>query len=71
MQFDNDILKRCWFLAGPTACGKSAAGCELAELLNAEMIALDVHYWQQWSLLSDLRILVKTPLAALSGRGAA
>jgi tRNA dimethylallyltransferase len=41
MQFDSDILKRCWFLAGPTACGKSAVGCELAELLNAEIIALD------------------------------
>ena len=41
MQFDSHILKRCWFLAGPTACGKSAAGCELAELLSAEIIALD------------------------------
>jgi tRNA dimethylallyltransferase len=41
MQFDKDILKQCWFLAGPTASGKSAAGCELAELLHAEIIALD------------------------------
>ena len=41
MQFDNDLLKRCWFLAGPTASGKSAVGCELAELLNAEIVALD------------------------------
>ena len=41
MQFDTDILKRCWFLAGPTASGKSAAGCKLAELLHAEIIALD------------------------------
>src|SRR5579872_885279 len=41
MQFDLAILKQCWFLAGPTASGKSAAGCELAGLLNAEIIALD------------------------------
>ncbi len=41
MQFDHAILKQCWFLAGPTASGKSAAGCELASLLNAEIIALD------------------------------
>lgn len=41
MQFDPELLKRCWFLAGPTASGKSAVGCELAELLNAEIIALD------------------------------
>ncbi len=41
MHFDVSLLQRCWFLAGPTACGKSAAGCALAELLNAEIIALD------------------------------
>ena len=41
MHFDLRLLQRCWFLAGPTACGKSAAGCALAELLNAEIIALD------------------------------
>src|SRR5579863_8128177 len=41
MQFDHAILKQCWFLAGPTACGKTAAGCELAGLLDAEIIALD------------------------------
>src|SRR5260221_9014840 len=41
VRFDLQILRNCWFLAGPTACGKSAAGCELAELLNAEIIALD------------------------------
>lgn len=41
MQFDRDILKRGWFLAGPTASGKSAIGCELAELLGAEIVSLD------------------------------
>lgn len=40
-QFDAHVLNACWFLAGPTACGKSAAGCELAEILGAEIVALD------------------------------
>lgn len=40
-QIDAHILNVCWFLAGPTACGKSAAGCELAETLGAEIVALD------------------------------
>lgn len=41
MQFDRELLKHCWFLAGPTASGKTAAGCELAELLGAEVVSLD------------------------------
>jgi tRNA dimethylallyltransferase len=41
MQLEPDILQACWFLAGPTACGKSAAACELAESLGAEIVALD------------------------------
>jgi len=31
----------CWFLTGPTAGGKTAAGIELARRLNAEIISLD------------------------------
>jgi tRNA dimethylallyltransferase len=41
MRFADDILSRCWFLAGPTASGKTAVGCELTELLHGEIIALD------------------------------
>ncbi len=41
MQFPSEILKRCWFLAGPTASGKSAAGLFLAEKLSAEIVSLD------------------------------
>ena len=41
MQFDPDILKLCWFLAGPTASGKTAVGCELAERLGGEIVSLD------------------------------
>lgn len=36
-----DVLKRCWFLAGPTASGKSAVALLLAERLGAEIVALD------------------------------
>jgi tRNA dimethylallyltransferase len=38
---DMPVSRECWFLAGPTACGKTAAGIELARLLNAEIISLD------------------------------
>jgi tRNA dimethylallyltransferase len=31
----------CWFLTGPTAAGKTAAGVELARRLGAEIISLD------------------------------
>ncbi|MGR3318284.1 MAG: tRNA (adenosine(37)-N6)-dimethylallyltransferase MiaA [Candidatus Anammoxibacter sp.] len=41
MQFSPDLLNQCWFLAGPTACGKSALGLELAELIDAEIVSLD------------------------------
>ena len=38
---DNKLLSKCWFLAGPTACGKTAVSLYLAERINAEIIALD------------------------------
>lgn len=41
MAFDAQLLQRCWFLTGPTASGKTAAGIELARLLGAEIVALD------------------------------
>src|SRR5688572_30150292 len=41
MAFDPPLLQRCWFLAGPTASGKTAVSLELAERLNAEIVALD------------------------------
>jgi tRNA dimethylallyltransferase len=41
MQLDPSLLRQCWFLAGPTACGKTAVGIELAERLNAEVLSLD------------------------------
>lgn len=35
-----------------------------------EMVQLDIEYIRSWSLILDLRILLATPLAVLSGRGA-
>lgn len=41
MRLPLEILRECWFLAGPTACGKTDLSLLLAERLNAEIIALD------------------------------
>lgn len=41
MQFPVSLLKQCWFIAGPTASGKSAAALCLAPQLNAEIVSLD------------------------------
>jgi tRNA dimethylallyltransferase len=41
MRVPSDVLRKCWFLAGATACGKTAAGIELAKRLNAEVLSLD------------------------------
>ena len=41
MQFFLTLLKQCWFVAGPTASGKSSAAMHLAHVLNAEIVSLD------------------------------
>ena len=47
MRFDPDLIRRCWFLAGPTACGKSDVGVALAERMKGrlngvgEIVSLD------------------------------
>ena len=53
---------------GITGLWQVSGRCELS---FDEMVSLDVRYWQRWSLLSDLRILLKTPRTVLSRRGAA
>ena len=42
-----------------------------SELDFRAMVDLDVRYWQQWSLATELRILMKTPAAVLSRKGTA
>jgi tRNA dimethylallyltransferase len=41
IEFSPELLRECWFLAGPTASGKSAVALQLAQELDAEIIALD------------------------------
>lgn len=47
MRFPSELLRRCWFLAGPTACGKSDVAIQLAERIRthlghaAEIVSLD------------------------------
>ena len=41
MRFPTTLLQKCWFLAGPTACGKTAVGIALAERIGAEIVCLD------------------------------
>ena len=35
-----------------------------------DMIALDLRYYREWSILVDFEILLRTPAAVISGRGA-
>ncbi|MFG0334040.1 MAG: tRNA (adenosine(37)-N6)-dimethylallyltransferase MiaA [Maioricimonas sp. JB049] len=41
MHFELRLLQRCWFIAGPTAVGKSALAIEIAARLGAEILSLD------------------------------
>jgi tRNA dimethylallyltransferase len=41
LNIPSEILRSCWFLAGPTAVGKTAVGIELALRINAEILSLD------------------------------
>lgn len=41
-----------------------------SEVSDDERLRLDMEYVERWSLLLDLEILLRTPLAVLSGRGA-
>jgi tRNA dimethylallyltransferase len=37
----SESIRHCWFLAGPTAGGKTAVSLELAKLLDAEVVSMD------------------------------
>jgi lipopolysaccharide/colanic/teichoic acid biosynthesis glycosyltransferase len=53
---------------GLTGAWQVAGRCELT---YAEMVALDIGYWQQWSFRSELVIILRTLPAVLSTKGAA
>lgn len=63
MKVPADILRQCWFLAGPTASGKSSAALELADRLNAEIVSLD-----SMSLYRGMDIGTAKPDAAARAR---
>jgi tRNA dimethylallyltransferase len=63
MQFEVETLRACWFLAGPTACGKTAAGIALAERIGGEIVALD-----SMSLYRGMDIGTAKPTAAERAR---
>jgi tRNA dimethylallyltransferase len=63
MQFDIETLRACWFIAGPTACGKTAAGLALAERIGGEVVALD-----SMSLYRGMDIGTAKPTAAERAR---
>ena len=66
--YDEHALRRLHVkpgLTGPWQVGGRA------QLSFVEMIALDLDYGRQWSVGTDVRILLRTPWAALAGRGAA
>ena len=41
MRLPIEVLHQCWFLAGPTASGKTATALALAQRLNGEILSLD------------------------------
>lgn len=41
MKLSGENVKQCWFLAGPTAVGKSEVGVDLARRVDAEIVSLD------------------------------
>ncbi len=56
MRFETSILQQCWFVAGPTASGKTDIALRLAEHLGAEIIAMD-----SMSLYRDMDIGTAKP----------
>jgi lipopolysaccharide/colanic/teichoic acid biosynthesis glycosyltransferase len=66
--YDAAARQRLALKPGLTGLWQVSGRCELS---FGEMVELDVAYGRSWSLSKDLRILLKTPLAAVSARGAA
>jgi lipopolysaccharide/colanic/teichoic acid biosynthesis glycosyltransferase len=65
--YDGPALQRLRVKPGLTGLWQVSGRCELT---FSEMVALDNQYWRNWSFICDLRIILRTPLAILRGRGA-
>ncbi len=64
MRFAPDLLRRCSFLAGPTACGKSAVALELAERLQTERgLAIEIVSLDSMTLYRRMNIGTAKPTA--------
>ena len=63
-----DAWARLRVKPGITGLWQVSGRCELS---FEDMVSLDVRYWQRWTLLQDIVILLKTPKTVISGRGAA
>jgi lipopolysaccharide/colanic/teichoic acid biosynthesis glycosyltransferase len=66
--YDAAARQRLMVKPGITGLWQVSGRCELT---FAEMVDLDVRYGREWSLKTDVSILLRTPVAALAGRGAA
>lgn len=65
MRFSPELLRCCWFLAGPTACGKSAVALEVAERLRAERnLAVEIVSLDSMTLYRRMDIGTAKPTAA-------
>ncbi len=65
--YDAGALKRLNVLPGITGLWQVSGR---ADLDFNQMIALDLYYLEHWSFALDLKIILKTPAAVLSSRGA-
>ena len=66
--YDDRARLRMKVKPGVTGLWQVSGRCETS---FGEMIDLDVEYWMNWRPTLDLKILLRTPVAVLSGRGAA
>lgn len=62
MKFAPELLRRCWFLAGPTACGKSNVALELADRLRIEQrLAIEIVSLDSMTLYRRMNIGTAKP----------
>jgi tRNA dimethylallyltransferase len=63
MNLSPELLETCRFLAGPTACGKTDLGLQLADRWNAEIVSMD-----SMALYRDMDIGTAKPTAEQRAR---
>jgi tRNA dimethylallyltransferase len=69
MRFSQELLSRCWFLAGPTACGKSEIALRLADRLWAERrMAIEIVSLDSMTLYRRMDIGTAKPTATERAR---